>query len=46
VHGVPDAWEAADVFDVLPSSPYPEFSADDAMAAGTVLADFGYEVEG
>jgi len=40
-----DSWEAADHFDVLPSSPYPEMSSDDAMSYGRVLADFRYEVE-
>ncbi|MGN6127985.1 MAG: ABC transporter ATP-binding protein [Humibacter sp.] len=44
--GVLDAWEAADAFDVLPSSPYPEFTSEEAMHHGVVLADFGYEVEG
>ncbi|TAM69462.1 MAG: ATP-binding cassette domain-containing protein [Microbacteriaceae bacterium] len=44
--GVLDAWEGADVIDVLPSSPYPELSSDEAMSTGMVLADFDYEVPG
>ncbi|WEG09181.1 polysaccharide ABC transporter ATP-binding protein [Microbacterium horticulturae] len=44
--GILDRWEAADTIDVLPSSPYPEIAADDAIAAGMVLADFNYEVQG
>lgn len=43
--GILDSWEAADQFDVLPSSPYPEMTADDAMSQGVVLADFGYEAD-
>jgi lipopolysaccharide transport system ATP-binding protein len=38
-----DVWEAADSFDVLPSSPYPEITTDDAISYGKVLADFSYE---
>jgi lipopolysaccharide transport system ATP-binding protein len=41
--GVMDAWEGADTFDVLPSSPYPELTSDEAMSHGAVLADFSYE---
>lgn len=41
--GVLDIWEAADSFEVLPSSPYPEITIDDAISHGTVLADFQYE---
>lgn len=44
--GVFDAWEAADTFEVLPSPPYPEVTSDEALAGGTVLADFSYEVDG
>lgn len=44
--GILDSWEGADTIDVLPSSPYPEMSADEAMAAGAILADFSYEVQG
>jgi lipopolysaccharide transport system ATP-binding protein len=42
--GVLDSWEAADAFDVLPASPYPELTSDEAMQHGVVLADFDYEV--
>jgi lipopolysaccharide transport system ATP-binding protein len=42
--GILDAWEGADVIDVLPSSPYPEITSDEALARGVVLADFDYEV--
>lgn len=41
--GIFDAWEGADAFDVLPSSPYPETTSDEAMKTGLVLADFSYE---
>jgi lipopolysaccharide transport system ATP-binding protein len=41
--GVMDAWQGADTFDVLPSSPYPELTSDEAMSHGAVLADFSYE---
>ena len=41
--GILDAWESADVIDVLPSPPYPEVAADEAMSHGMVLADFQYE---
>jgi homopolymeric O-antigen transport system ATP-binding protein len=44
--GILDAWEGADVIDVVPSSPYPELSSDEAMSTGVVLADFNYEVRG
>lgn len=40
--GILDAWEGADVFDVLPSSPYPETTSDEAMSVGLVLSDFSY----
>jgi lipopolysaccharide transport system ATP-binding protein len=43
--GILDAWEAADQFTVLPSSPYPEITSDEAISFGTVFADFNYEVE-
>jgi lipopolysaccharide transport system ATP-binding protein len=43
--GIFDVWEGADVFEVLPSSPYPELASDDAMSHGVVLADFQYGVE-
>jgi len=42
--GIIDTWEAADSFEVLPSTPYPEFTSDDAMSHGVILADFRYEV--
>jgi lipopolysaccharide transport system ATP-binding protein len=42
--GVLDVWEAADSFDVLPSSPYPEITTDEAISYGKVLADFHYAV--
>ncbi|MFN3866110.1 MAG: polysaccharide ABC transporter ATP-binding protein [Demequina sp.] len=42
-NGILDAWEAADVFDVLPQYPYPEFTSDEAFRAGLVLTDFSYE---
>ena len=41
--GVIDAWEGADVIDVLPSPPYPEVTSDEALSNGMVLADFDYE---
>lgn len=41
--GILDAWEGADVIDVLPSPPYPEVTSDEALAQGMVLADFDYE---
>lgn len=44
--GILDAWEGADAIDVLPTSPYPEMSSDEAMLTGLVLADFNYEVRG
>ena len=43
--GIFDAWEGADVIDVLPSPPYPNVTSDDALSLGVVLADFTYEVE-
>ncbi|MEO7123341.1 MAG: polysaccharide ABC transporter ATP-binding protein [Lacisediminihabitans sp.] len=43
--GILDTWEAADVFEVLPSTPYSEFTSDDSISHGLVLADFHYEVE-
>ena len=43
--GILDSWEAADAFDVLPASPYPEFISDESMQHGAVLADFDYEVD-
>lgn len=42
--GILDAWEGADVIDVLPSPPYPNVTSDDALSLGVVLADFTYEV--
>lgn len=44
--GIFDVWEGADSIDVLPSSPYPEMSSDEAMSTGMVLADFDYKVSG
>ncbi|MEU2201882.1 polysaccharide ABC transporter ATP-binding protein [Isoptericola sp. NPDC019482] len=41
--GVLDAWEGAATFEVLPGSPYPEMTLDEATAQGVVLADFDYE---
>lgn len=41
--GILDSWEGAAAFDVLPSSPYPELTSEEAMSAGIVLADFDYE---
>jgi lipopolysaccharide transport system ATP-binding protein len=41
--GIMDVWEAADSFDVLPSTPYSEIIIDDAISQGKVLADFSYE---
>ncbi|NNC11865.1 ABC transporter ATP-binding protein [Planctomonas sp. JC2975] len=43
--GVLDSWEAADSFEVLPASPYPELTSDEAMQHGVVLADFDYEID-
>lgn len=42
--GILDTWEGADTFDVLPHYPYPELTSEEALSAGLVLADFGYEV--
>lgn len=41
--GLMDIWEGAEAFDVLPSSPYPEMTSDEALEHGAVLADFAYE---
>ncbi|WP_175985673.1 ABC transporter ATP-binding protein [Microbacterium tenebrionis] len=41
--GLLDIWEGAEAFDVLPSSPYPEMTSDEALEHGVVLADFVYE---
>lgn len=41
--GVFDAWEGADVIEVVEHSPYPELTTADALAHGMVLADFEYE---
>ncbi|WP_127818007.1 ABC transporter ATP-binding protein [Microbacterium sp. CPCC 204701] len=41
--GVLDAWEGADVIEVVEHSPYPELATDDALTHGMVLADFDYE---
>lgn len=43
--GILDSWDAADVFEVLPVYPYPEFVSDEAVRAGLVLTDFVYESE-
>nr|WP_172149102.1 ABC transporter ATP-binding protein [Isoptericola chiayiensis] len=41
--GVLDAWEGASAFEVLPATPYPEMTLDEATAQGVVLADYDYE---
>jgi lipopolysaccharide transport system ATP-binding protein len=41
--GVMDAWEGVGSFEVLPVTPYPEISTEDALAHGIVLADFRYD---
>ena len=41
--GVMDAWEAAAIFEILPTLPYPETAGEDAYTHGTVLSDFRYE---
>ncbi|MCH6230748.1 polysaccharide ABC transporter ATP-binding protein [Microbacterium sp. CFH 31415] len=41
--GILDAWEGADVIEVVEHSPYPELATDDALSHGMVLADFEYE---
>jgi len=41
--GILDSWEGAAVFEVLPTSPYPELAGDEALRAGMVLSDYGYE---
>ncbi|WP_166850184.1 ABC transporter ATP-binding protein [Isoptericola sp. BMS4] len=41
--GILDAWEGAAAFEVLPVTPYPELTSDEAMSHGAVLADFDYE---
>ncbi|NTV38989.1 MAG: hypothetical protein HGA51_03395, partial [Demequinaceae bacterium] len=43
--GILDAWEGAAAFDVIPSSPYPELTSEEALSAGVVLSDFQYERE-
>jgi lipopolysaccharide transport system ATP-binding protein len=43
--GILDSWEGAAVFEVLPSSPYPELTSEEALSAGIVLSDFHYEVD-
>jgi lipopolysaccharide transport system ATP-binding protein len=43
--GILDSWEAADVFEVLPQYPYPEFVSEEAVRAGVILTDFVYESE-
>jgi len=40
--GVLDAWDGAATFEVMPGSPYPELTTDEATGAGVVLADFDY----
>lgn len=40
--GVLDAWEGADMIDVVPSPPYPEVVSDETISRGMVLADFDY----
>ena len=42
--GVLDSWEAATVFEVMPSSPYPEMASEEATTGGVILANFNYEV--
>lgn len=44
--GVLDSWQGAAAFEVLPELPYPSMAPDDAYAAGLVLTDFTYEVDG
>lgn len=41
--GILDAWEGADVIEVVEHSPYPELTTDDALSHGMVLADFSYQ---
>lgn len=41
--GVLDAWEGAATFEVLPATPYPEMTLDEATSRGVILADFDYE---
>lgn len=41
--GILDAWEGADIIEVLPSPPYPEVTSDEALSHGAVLADFAFE---
>jgi len=41
--GILDAWEGADVIEVVEHSPYPELTTDEALSHGMVLADFHYE---
>lgn len=43
--GILDAWEGADVIEVVEHSPYPELTTDEALSHGMVLADFHYEVQ-
>jgi lipopolysaccharide transport system ATP-binding protein len=40
--GILDAWEGADVIEVVEHSPYPELTTDEALSHGMVLADFEY----
>ena len=40
--GIFDIWEGAAEFDVLPNSPYPELTSDEALSGGLVLSDFEY----
>lgn len=42
---IPDAWDAAWRFEVLPDLRYEHGATSDAMSFGVVLADFQYEVE-
>jgi len=41
--GILDAWEGADVIEVVEHSPYPDLTTDEALSHGMVLADFHYE---
>ncbi|GAA2982136.1 lipopolysaccharide transport system ATP-binding protein [Microbacterium terrae] len=41
--GVHDAWEGADVIEVVEHSPYPELASEEALSRGMILADFDYE---
>ncbi|NOV97444.1 polysaccharide ABC transporter ATP-binding protein [Isoptericola halotolerans] len=41
--GVLDAWEGAATFEVLPATPYPEMTLDEATAQAVVLADYDFQ---